>query len=78
MAGVRFGLPPVVREDLSYFVFFKQKTAYEVTVSSDVCSSDLVLLPRWNVPSYPEVKTIASTMAVATSIEQGSDRKSVV
>src|SRR3546814_6866254 len=33
---------------LSVFVFFKQKTAYEMRISdwsSDVCSSDLVALP---------------------------------
>src|SRR5881227_3389192 len=32
-----------------FFFFFKQKTAYEITVrdwSSDVCSSDLARLPR--------------------------------
>src|SRR3546814_7452634 len=32
------------------FFFFKQKTAYEMRISdwsSDVCSSDLALRPRW-------------------------------
>src|SRR3546814_5839484 len=36
---------------LIYFFFFKQKTAYEMRISdwsSDVCSSDLSALGRWD------------------------------
>src|SRR3546814_2557056 len=37
---------------MSYFFFFKQKTAYEMRISdwsSDVCSSDLLLVAMWIV-----------------------------
>src|SRR3546814_5709787 len=40
---------------LSYFFFFKQKTAYEMRISdwsSDVCSSDLPALERAAFPGY--------------------------
>src|SRR6187431_3688896 len=43
------------------FFFFKQKTAYEITVrdwSSDVCSSDLDWRPGW--PRAPEPKSSRS------------------
>src|SRR3546814_946135 len=38
--------------------FFKQKTAYEMRISdwsSDVCSSDLIMLPRYAAPPRPIV-----------------------
>src|SRR3546814_10362541 len=53
--------------DLYCFVFFKQKTAYEVRISdwsSDVCSSDLATspgrTPRRSSQSAPAVRTFAS------------------
>src|SRR3546814_3067746 len=49
---------------LSFFFFFKQKTAYEMRISdwsSDVCSSDLIVLNPLGVPSRMNVGQIFET-----------------
>src|SRR3546814_4361642 len=51
--------------------FFKQKTAYEMRISdwsSDVCSSDLLLLPVWNKLPQDDVRVWRIDDAAGTSI----------
>src|SRR3546814_17717833 len=45
-----------------FFVFFKQKTAYEMRISdwsSDVCSSDLRAIRRWPPARDPDPQVLA-------------------
>ena len=45
----------LVSDDIVFFFFFKQKTAYEIVSrdwSSDVCSSDLNAIFRWDFQKY--------------------------
>src|SRR3546814_13795155 len=47
---------------LSFFFFFKQKTAYEIRISdwsSDVCSSDLLFMPIEFAGGYAAIAVLA-------------------
>src|SRR3546814_7100144 len=53
------------------FLLFKQKTAYEMRISdwsSDVCSSDLSLLPRREVPSSGFGFGASTTVDIAPAV----------
>src|SRR3546814_3438694 len=57
---------------LSFFFFFKQKTAYEMRISdwsSDVCSSDLLLLIRPGA-SVPADGLVVSSTTAANSMKE--------
>src|SRR3546814_2415545 len=52
-----------------FFFFFKQKTAYEMRISdwsSDVCSSDLWIVPG-SLPCGSEVLPVTTTLAPASA-----------
>ena len=68
---------------VSFFFFFKQKTAYEILTcdwSSDVCSSDLTVCQASDMDGSSEEEVVPAVVGIpkAHPSTQGPDRKSVV
>src|SRR3546814_7409300 len=59
---------------LDFFVFFKQKTAYEMRISdwsSDVCSSDLQSIGRWKVNAWQVPVLLRGATSKFVKVEPG-------
>src|SRR3546814_11516531 len=63
------------------FVYFKQKTAYDMRISdwsSDVCSSDLTPRPRWRSSPYTIAPMPPLWLSTATGPSAGAISRNMV